>query len=141
MLNWDRIKHFTYPEFQDPLEGEESGKLIDMRLVYMLDELRESTGWPILPHWAQGGCVDINGSHGHAAGSMHLARKGCKAVDFHFKTDAPIRMQFYRVCTAGFCGIGVYPDWHPVPGFHVDLRPISSCQRWSRKDGRYFYLL
>lgn len=140
-MNWNRVTYFKREEFQDPDHGPESGDLIDGRLVFMLDRLRDETGWPVITNWAVGGAVDVNGTHGHAKGSYHLAKKGCKAVDFHFRTDAPLRYQYYLVSKAEFVGIGIYPDWEPCVGFHVDLRPMELTQRWIRRNGEYFYLL
>jgi hypothetical protein len=140
-VNWNRVKYFRRYEFQDPLHGPESGDLIDDRLVVMLDRLRHEAGWPIIIHWAVGGAVDVDGTYGHADHSFHLASMGCKAVDFHFQTDAPFRYQYYLVSKVGFAGVGIYPDWKPCAGFHVDLRPMVQTQRWSYRNGEYWYLL
>lgn len=139
--DWNRIKFFERAEFQDPKYGPESGDEIDFRLVYMLDRLRGETGWPIIVHWRVGGAVDLDGSHGHSQNSYHLGKRGCKAVDFHFSTDAPLRLQYYQISLVGFSGIGFYPEWKPTVGFHVDLRPIYKSQRWKRVNGNYVYLL
>jgi len=125
----------------DPLHGQESGDLVDERLVIMLDRLRSESGWPMVIHWRVGGAVDLDGSHGHSAKSYHLASRGCKAVDSHFETDAPHRFQYYKVSLVGFTGIGFYPEWRPVPGLHVDLRPMNLTQRWTLRNGEYLYLL
>ncbi len=138
-INWSYVRHFKRYEFDDPLYPG-SGDLIDGQLLYMLDRLREDTGWPIHPHWEVGGCVDVDGSHGHAKHSYHLKKMGCKAVDFHFDTTASFREQYYAVSKAGFTGIGVYPNWEH-PGFHVDTRPKEKTQRWVRRNGIYIYLL
>jgi len=96
-------------------------------------------------HWAVGGAVDVDGAHGHAARSYHLKAMGCKAVDFHFMTGAPVRLQYYEVARVGFPGLGFYPDWtwngNSTPGWHVDIRPKDRTQRWTRKGGEYIYLL
>jgi len=137
-MTWGSIRYFKREEFRDPLHGPESGDLIDDRLVYALDRLRHETGWPIVIHWQLGGAVDVDGSHGHASRSYHLASRGCKAADWHFVTDAPLRYQYYKVCLGGFPGIGVYPEWHN-PGFHTDLRPTVQCQHWTRRGDQYIY--
>lgn len=152
MINWKHVRHFELWEFDDPkVPG--SGELIDGIIILVLDKMRHESGWAIIPHWKVGGCVDIDGSHGHSSSSYHLKFKGCRAVDFHFadpKTFEPLdvnpRLQYEMVERYRFAGIGVYYDWHwggkllPI-GFHVDRRPDSKFQRWVRRDGQYIYLL
>ena len=152
MIDWRKIKHFKSKEFDDPgYPG--SGELINEELVKRLDLLRELSGWAIMPHGAVGGCVDVQGTHGHSQRSYHLKSRGCKACDFHFadsKTFKPLtintRLQYLEVEKVGFGGIGIYRDWRwekeylPI-GFHVDTRPEERAQRWKRENGKYFYLL
>jgi len=145
MIEWKHVRHFQRWEFDDP-NYPESGNLIDPTLLFMLDKLRHETDWPLVPHGAVGGCVDVDGSHGHAQHSYHLAINGAQACDFHFSTSEDPRKQYVQVARMGFSGIGVYYDWHWAGkllqiGFHVDLRPMAQAQRWKRVNGRYFYLL
>ena len=65
MINWKHVRHFDREEFDDPrVEG--SGDHMDGKLVIMLDKMRHESGWAIIPHGEVGGCVDLDGSHGHA---------------------------------------------------------------------------
>ena len=143
-IKWDKVKHFSQHEFDDP-KHPGSGKLMNYKVVYLLDHLREVIACPIIITAA----VDVYGEHGHAKNSYHLAVNHCQAVDFYIKTDIAPRQQYYLVEQAGFGGIGVYLNiWHdkkgdllPI-GFHTDSRPINRLQRWScRMKGRYNYLL
>lgn len=143
MIHWEHVKHFSSEEFDDPyFPG--SGKFIDGVLLLKLEQLREWTGWPIITHWAVGGCIDVEGKHGHSKNSYHLKKMAC---DFHLETDDNPRCQYYQVAKASFGGIGVYQNewkWHdellPI-AFHVDVRPKTKTQVWRRKDGEYLYLL
>ena len=139
MIHWHHVRYFDVREFDDPLHPG-SGELIDGKLLLLLDKIRHETKWPIVPHWQVGGCVDVDGAHGHSDNSFHLERNGCRAVDFHFGTDTPIRYQYNILCQYGFGGIGVYYDWYNT-GFHVDTRDKKRTQRWKRINGNYIYLL
>jgi len=144
-ISWDKVPHFTREEFDDPFYPG-SGDMIDGVLLHMLVKTRIETGWPMIPHAKVGGCVDVDGAHGHSPRSYHRRDRGCKACDFHFRTNAPPREQFYLLTRMGFTGVGVYFDWHwdekllPI-GFHVDLRPRNRTQYWTRRGGEYIYLL
>ena len=149
MVDWNRIRYFKPWEFADPQESG-SGELISFRVVTMLDWLREDTGLMIITHWSVGGCVDVNGTHGHAKNSYHLARMGACAVDFHFEdayNSVPgLREQYALIAKVGFHGIGFYPSdatyRYKYPyWWHVDDRPREKTQRWKRILGKYFYLL
>jgi len=145
MIEWNKIPEFAREEFDDP-NHPGSGDLIDPVLFSKILTMRRYTGWPTVIHGIVGGAVDVDGRHGHAKSSLHLKKMGCKAADFHFNTEAPTREQYNIVRQFGFSGVGIYYDWHWFGeqlriGFHVDDRPRDRIQRWTRRDGEYFYLL
>ena len=131
-MDWQNIRYFRPEEFADP-DYPGSGELIQDKVVALLEWLRRNTGWPVIVHAA----VDVDGVH-HSRNSFHNQAQGCKAVDFHFKTDADFRHQAQKVIVSGFRGIGIYQDWRN-PGFHCDTR--DRFQIWKREAGQYVYLL
>jgi len=132
---WKHVKYFKQSEFDDPLVYG-SGEEINPEFLVLIVRLRKDTEWPMIIHSA----VDMKGTQGHSANSMHLAKNGCKAVDFHFKTEASQREQFFYVMKGGFSGIGIYYDWYRF-GFHIDTRNRDRTQIWTRENGKYIYLL
>jgi len=135
---WKKVKYFSQNEFADP-HYPDSGRLMNYKVVMMLDHLRECIKHPIIILSA----VDVYGEHGHAKNSFHLAKNKCRAIDFYILADhIPVRQQYHWVEQAGFGGLGIYYCWSIPIGFHVDTRPYSILQRWvSRRKGRYDYLL
>ena len=140
---WKDVRHFTFDEFSDP-NYPDSGKQIDGILLFQLEKLRHATKWPIITHAIVGGCIDVDGKHGHAPKSYHLLENGACACDWHFECDASPRIQCLEVEKLAFPGVGFYYDWHwagkllPI-GFHIDMRPKEKAQRWTRRNGQYLY--
>jgi hypothetical protein len=128
---WESIKFFKYTEFSAPGDPE-SGLQINHWLVTWLDELRKITGHPMEVH--QNGGFSFKG---HEKNSLHYVGQAC---DFHFDGwTLGAREQMKIILGMGrFGGVGFYPDWKPVPGFHVDVRP--GFQIWAKRKGEYVYL-
>jgi len=112
---WDTLKHFS--------KDEAWGKPQKMNglLLLLLDKIRELTGWPIIVHCGTQGR--------HVKKSQHYLGN---AVDFHFKTDVPLKEQVLKLLEIlkvlqvdERVGLGVY-KW----GFHLDVRGTKA--RWGR---------
>jgi len=128
-------------------QPEEFGKwwpLMDADLLRGLDEFRHRLGRAvqISPAW---GALGRPG----AGNSMHnVARWGqVKAADVLIPGAQPSELEgFYRVAreVEVFGGIGVYPDWEPWPGLHLDTRERDpqAPATWAGlddEDGKQFY--
>lgn len=136
-------------QFDDPLHPG-SGMHLDEVLLINLEMLERRIGCPLVFHSSVGGCVDVNGDHGHAGNSYHLLKNGASAVDFHFDTTnlrtrlGPREQRFY-VYNSGFGAVGCYSWWHWGGkkidiGFHVDMRPITRFISWeSPNKGKLIY--
>ncbi len=123
MTFWNDIVHFTPSEWPDDPNRVEPG------LVRMMDAVRAEAGVPMHIHSAWS-------PSGHGNGSLHGQGK---AVDFHFAPGLEPVAEFVLLAAFGFGGIGLYPDWKPRHGWHVDMRSGKTRLFWARLDGRYRY--
>ena len=151
-VDWSRIEHFEPAEFDDPKEPG-SWRYMSALTILELNKIREKANVPIVTHnkFDIRGCVCVEPT-GHSDDSLHYAKNGCSAVDWHFDTDADPRDQARLVLKSEFTGIGIYYDWKWVDGdgkriklsvgFHTDMRRMpKKPQIWRRVNGKYFYLL
>lgn len=120
---WKDIVHFA------PSEWPDDPNRVAPDLVRLMDAVRSEAGVPIHIHAAWS-------LSGHGAGSLHGQGR---AVDFHFAPGLEPAAEFALLAAFGFGGIGLYPEWRPRHGWHVDLRPGKTRLFWVRSDGRYRY--
>lgn len=126
MTDWTLVKHFKREEWiKDP-----DRVLPD--LVYLLDEVRDAAGVPIVIHVAWD-------DRGHEPDSSHYteARDLATGVDFHI-VGLPLLDQWLLAERFPFSGLGLYPFWQS-PGLHGDLRKLGRDhphlgKRWWRED-------
>jgi hypothetical protein len=98
-------------------------------LLLTLDALRGIVRHKFIIHccWADSG---------HSSNSQHYLGN---AVDFHVEGCNPfiavglIEEALAELQAAEHCGLGLYPDWRPVPGFHFDVR--GERARWGFVSG------
>jgi len=124
---WSHVKYFKRDEWK------KNPDKVSAKLIYTLDLIRETSGWPIIVHVAWD-------DSGHSPHSLHYHGM---AVDFHFQTDLkkfPFIDQFNVISLfRGIGGIGFYPYWNH-PGWHIDLRDGEQRLIWYRdKKGKYIY--
>ena len=117
---------------------------MDSRLLALLDDFRDDLGEPVIVSPAPGAI----GRHlGLKSKSWHNIdwRGAVRAIDIMIPG---IKTMSYGVAQdliglaqhVGFGGVGVYPDWHPLPGLHLDVRPQRHgiATTWARRhDGKY----
>lgn len=123
-------KYFKEEEFQGWYS------LLDPRLIPMLDQFREEWGAPVRISKAIGA---VGRRMSLSEKSMHNVTrwKMVKAVDIMpvgLKAKADFLRAFNLAKKIGFTGIGLYPDWVPQGGLHVDVRPdrvAGSPATWS----------
>lgn len=122
-LTIDDLHHFEEHEFER--NDKQWFDLCHPRLLVLLDAFRSHWGKPvrISPHplaigREQAGSSTFDGHYYKMHGSV-------KAIDV-----MPSGMTSARGAVAitdiaeniGFGGIGLYPDWNPFPGLHLDIR-------------------
>ena len=126
-LNW-----FNDKEFGNSLPH------LPQELLVRLDALRGAWGKPIRISPAKGTLARFDGKDGT---SQHNVDKWgeCRAADLMpagIFTTADV-MRFVKLAQdVGFRGIGIYPNWRPQLGFHVDVRH-DTPRVWGRIGQRY----
>ena len=125
------LRHFKLSEFGAALP------FLSVGLLQKLDEFRERLGRPVMISPAPGALIRF----GKGDESQHTYGR---AGDIMLP-DGPDLETAYNVAKAvGFTGIGVYPDWKPYPGLHLDTRRLEAGQAiatWAgvRENGKQVY--
>ena len=112
------LRYFSQSEFR------ESWDAMSLRLMFLLDSLRHQWGSSITISPVQGALARHNGPDDT---SQHNADRWgeCRAADVFLAGMECRNSANYAVGMAmrtGLTGIGIYPDWNPSPGMHVDVR-------------------
>jgi hypothetical protein len=107
---------------------------IDNDLLIGIDDFRRSLGVPVTISPAPGA---IGRTSGKDKNSQHYLLSGGKvrAVDVMIPNNVPMETAFNVAKNIGvFAGIGLYPDWRPTHGLHLDTRTNKTPQNpatWS----------
>ena len=130
-----KLRHFVPSEFGRA--GFFFYKNMSHKFLVALDELSNSTGYgiKISPHSkAIGRVTHDGGTSQHDITATNWFDNNAKVVlsvadimPFHRDTGKPLnnceaRKFIAHIIRLGFTGVGVYPHWSPMPGFHVDMR-------------------
>ena len=96
---------------------------MDTRLLVLLDSLRHQWGAAIMISPATG---SLGRSLGNSLSQHNIDKWGqVRAADVFVEgvNSIPTAAAFIDLATdVGFTGIGIYPDWEPSIGFHLDTR-------------------
>jgi len=126
------LRHFKLSEFGASLP------FLSVGLLQKLDEFRERLGRKVMISPAPGALIRFD----KGSESQHTFGR---AVDIMLPDGPDLETAFGIAKAVGFTGIGVYPDWEPYQGLHLDIRKLEpgySIATWGgkNKDGRQVYV-
>lgn len=106
-------------------------------LLLKLDQFRDEIGRPIQISPAPGAVGRI----GTGNSRHNVTRWGeVQAVDVMFPGATMDDIKgYYEIARQIFGGVGVYPDWKPEPGMHVDVRPGHATWSGALVNGKQEY--
>lgn len=118
-----------------PAEFKQYWELMDPILLEVMDEFRSLWGSPVIISPAHGaiGRTDGNSFHNYA---RHKTVKAVDLMPSGMLTGTDRRRAFDCALKAEATGIGIYPDWKPMAGIHIDVgartgRSIGNPARWA----------
>ena len=129
-----KLRYFTRDEFGPYWH------LMSVDLLLMVDEFRHQLGYPVSISKAVGaiGRPVIDGDENSEDGAEksyhnYLIHGEIMALDLMpspiFGATQEERRRWLTIAErVGFTGVGIYPDWRPRAGLHVDVRPKSATQ-------------
>ncbi len=149
-----KLRYFTASEFGP------YWPLMSLELLRKVDEFRHRLGYPVSISPAFGAIgrpvigADDTAAESGAERSYHnyLIHGEVMALDLLPSPPGGAtlaeRQRWVNVARAvGFTGIGLYPDWRPRAGIHLDVRPVSALAQgqtaatWAglRRGGQQIY--
>lgn len=119
-LDWSTIDYFRPSEFITP-DGQSMLDFIHPDIIKAADEFRRRLGVPVMISPAAGAMARFSGSKT----SQHYAvGRRSTALDVMPAAGTSLRAAYRAAESVRLIGgIGVYPDWRPRPGLHLDTRP------------------
>lgn len=99
---------------------------LDSKLLYGLDAFREALGVPVRISPASG-AIGRTGKEYESSQHYLLDNGQLKAIDILIPEHVSLEHAYNVAKSLGiFSGIGVYPDWSPSHGLHLDTRKNKS---------------
>lgn len=109
------LKYFKLSEFGASLP------FLSVGLMQKLDEFRERLGRKVMISPVPGALIRFD----KGSESQHTFGR---AADIMLPDGPDLETAFKIAKAVGFTGIGVYPDWSPYPGLHLDIRRLDPGQ-------------
>ena len=116
---------------------------MDRRLLHLLDDFRDQLGEPVIVSPATGAIGRHLGLDSLSWHNIDM-RGAVRAIDVMIPGITQMSYTTARdliglAQRTGFGGVGVYPDWHPLPGMHLDVRPQlhGAATTWARRGETY----
>lgn len=112
------LRHFSEDEFRD------SWPHMSLRLLFLMDALRHQWGASITISPVTGALGRRNGASDPTQhnidrwGEVRAADVFLAGMDCRNTANRAVGLAM----RTGFTGIGIYPDWSPSPGMHLDVR-------------------
>lgn len=137
-----KYKYFKPEDFGEFLN------LMHPGLLQVLDDFRENWGKPVMISPAPGAIGRTDGTSFH----NYVAHEKVMAIDLMplgMKTRTDFVRAFEAAKKAGALGFGIYPDWKPQPGVHIDIgirkgRGINNPATWAgirqKSTGKQIYV-
>ena len=128
-IDWSRIRHFEAKEFigqiNEHAPRESQLDRLDSRVVFAADQLRERLGTKLLVSPVAGAIT-----RDYEPGSRHQAvGRLSDALDCFVPGSSLTEVYEAALRISLIGGVGLYPDWLPYHGIHIDTRPRSDADR------------
>ncbi len=138
IMTQPKLKHFSAWEFRAWYPS------MSPDLLRKLDAFREAWGDTVDISPASGSIGRMTGSTQHNV-VMWLEVRGIDVIPKGMDTAAERARAYQIAVEVGFTGIGVYPDWLPSGGLHLDVRKDREAgdpAKWAGlkdEDGKQYY--
>lgn len=112
-------KYYLASKFTNEFRGEVFH--LDTMLLQKLELFENLLGAPVIFSPADGALFRDDEDSYHSKGL---------AVDVMLPQGPTLKTAALVAKEVGFSGIGVYPDWAPHQGLHLDIRPKKGIAQW-----------